>query len=107
VITLQLSQKENHMKKSRGQISLKENISLKVFEISKESKSINEFSNKLEQNGLEPYYRNNKLSGIWLGYRKYRLTTLVVDKSKIRELSIEQQRLNQLRKKSKSRNREL
>jgi hypothetical protein len=73
----------------------------------KKSKSINEFSNKLEQNGLEPYYRNNKLSGIWLGNRKYRLTTLGVDKSKIRELTIEQQRLNQLRKKSKSRNREL
>jgi len=95
------------MKKFRGQISLKENISLKILEISKKSKSINEFSKKLEHDGFEPYYRNNKLSGIWIGNRKYRLTTLGVDKSKIRELTIEQQRLNQLRKKSKSRNREL
>lgn len=86
------------MSKSRGIKSTKETIALVIQKIVKKCKSISQFANDLEKNGFEPYYRNNKLSGIWMGNRKYRLTTLGVDKSKIRELTLEEERMKQLEK---------
>lgn len=86
------------MKKTRGIISNKETIALTIQELAKKSKSLSDFAKMLEEEGFQPYYRNDKLTGIWMGNRKYRLTTLGVDKSKIRELTLEEARLNQLLK---------
>ena len=38
--------------------------------------SSEEFFRELQHYGLTPYYRNHKLTGVWLGNRKYRLSRL-------------------------------
>lgn len=86
------------MKKTRGIISNKETIALTIQKLAKKSKSLSDFAKKLEEESFQPYYRNDKLSGIWMENRKYRLTTLGVDKSKIRQLTLEEARLHQLLK---------
>jgi hypothetical protein len=85
------------MKKSRGVLSEKEKLSLLVKKIAKKCKSLDELASKLKQEQLEPYCRNHKLTGIWIGNRKLRLTTLGVDKSHLKALTKEQERLNQLK----------
>ncbi len=89
--------------KDKGVISEKEKLSTKVKLIAKSCKSLNELASKLESKSLEPYYRNRKLTGVWLGNRKYRLTTLGVGK----ELTREQKRLDELLSHKKGYHRDL
>lgn len=88
------------MKQSRGELSEKERLSLLVKKIAKKCKSLSELADKLEENNLQPYYRNGKLTGIWMGKRKLRLTTLGIDKTLLKALTLEQKRLNDLESKS-------
>lgn len=84
------------MKNSRGVLSEKEKLSLLVKKIAKQCKSLEELAKKLREQRLEPYYQRGMLKGLWLGNRKLRLTTLGVDKTHLKVLTIEQKRLNEL-----------
>ena len=85
------------MKKSRGVLSEKEKLSLLVKEIAMKCTSLSELAEKLRENSLLVYYRNHILTGVWLGNRKFRLTTLGIDKSHLKELKMEQDRLDKLK----------
>jgi len=106
---LKLSQKEQHMKKNRSVVSKKELLSEKVKAIASSCKSLNELTEKLEAASIVPYYRYKKLAGILMGNQKFRLTTLGVGKEHLKNLTLEQERLNALKKivKRKSRTRGL
>lgn len=95
------------MKKSRGVISEKERLSLLVKKIAKQCKSLSQLADKLESNNIKPYFRNHKLTGVWMGKRKLRLTTLGIDKSYLQVLTLEQKRLDTLKSKSHNHNNEL
>ena len=92
------------MKKSRGVLSEKERLSLLVKKIAKQCKSLNELADKLKQKKLKPYYRKGIFNGLWFKNRKFRLTTLGIDKSKLKVLTKEQERLNSLSSKAKKHN---
>ncbi|PQJ76487.1 hypothetical protein [Polaribacter glomeratus] len=97
-MTLKLSQKEVHMKMKRGVLSEKELLSRQIQKLAKQSNSLSALAQKLIANKLNPYYRKNKLTGVLFKNRKFRLTTLGIDKSKLKELTIEQKRLDGLQK---------
>ena len=99
-MTLQLTQKEQHMNLKRGVFSEKELLSKQLQKLAKQSTSLNGLAEKIVKNYLKPYYRNKVLKGVWLGNRKFRLTTLGIDKSKLKELTLEQKRLDLLQQKS-------
>ena len=99
-MALRLTQKEQHMKRKRGAVSEKELLSKQLQKLAKKSTSLNELAKKIIKNLLKPYYRNKVLKGVWLGNRKFRLTTLGIDKSKLKELTLEQKRLDLLDSKS-------
>jgi hypothetical protein len=86
------------MKKERGVISEKEILSKKIEKLAKQSNSLSELAKKIIAHKLNPYYRNKKLVGVWLGKRKFRLTTLGIDKSHLKQLTKEQERLDGLKK---------
>ncbi len=46
----------------------------------------------------KPYYRDTTLTGVWLGNRKFRLSTLGIGKQHLLEMIIEQERLESLSK---------
>lgn len=97
--TLKLQQmpKEQRMTKNRGVISDKEKLSKQVSKLAKGCKSLEELADKLRRAGLKPYYRYGKLTGLWIsGKRKLRLTTLGVDKRHLKEMTLEQKRLDGL-----------
>lgn len=97
------------MKKSRGVISNKERLSKKVSQIARQCKSLDALAQELQKQHIKPYYRNQKFVGVWLGNRKFRLTTIGIGKQHLKQLTLEQERLNNLSKfrknKSKSKNR--
>tara|TARA_R110002051_G_scaffold181774_1_gene251340 strand:+ start:106304 stop:106636 length:333 start_codon:yes stop_codon:yes gene_type:complete len=97
-VTLQLTQKEQHMKRKRGVLSEKEKLSKIIQKLAQKSSSLEMLSEKIIQNNVKPYYRNYKLTGIYLNKRKLRLTTLGIDKAKLKELTLEQKRLDLLKK---------
>lgn len=88
--------------KNRGVLSEKEKLSLMVRLLAKDCKSLEELSDELFKNGLESYYRGDRLTGLWLGNRKFRLTTLGIGKEHLKSLTLEQQRLDGLKANSKS-----
>lgn len=110
-LKLQKSQKEQHMTLKRGVVSEKEKMAIKVMDLAKSSKSLGELARKLQKAGLQPYYRYGKLTGLWVSEKqKLRLTTLGVGKEHLKELTLEQERLDGMAKlrnrKSKERGRE-
>ncbi|PHS66977.1 MAG: hypothetical protein COB12_04765 [Flavobacterium sp.] len=86
--------------KEKGLISEKEKVSKLVIRIANSCKSLTELADKLESQSLEPYYRKGILAGLWLGNRKFRLTTLGVGKEHLKKLTLEQFRLDELQKNS-------
>ncbi len=95
-MTLRLTRNEQEMKKKRNVLSKKEELSQVVKKIAKKSKSLMNFEEKLLEHNLNVYYRKNKLCGINIEGKKYRLTTLGIDNNQIKTLTKEQERLNQL-----------
>ena len=77
------------------------------MQIANNCKSLNELASKLESKSLKPYNRNGKLTGLWLGARKYRLSTLGIGKEHLKSLTQEQLRLDELQKNRKIKNRDL
>lgn len=90
------------MKKSRGVVSEKEKLSKNIELLAKRCKNLNELEQKLKTINLKPYHRKRKLAGVWLNNRKYRLTTLGIDKKHLKEMTREQRRLNTLMHEQKS-----
>ncbi|WP_439131467.1 hypothetical protein [Polaribacter sp.] len=86
------------MKKNRGVLSDKELLSEQIQQLAKQANSLNELAEKIKEYNIVPYFRNQKLSGVWLKNRKFRLKTLGIDKSKLKELTQEQKRLDALQK---------
>jgi hypothetical protein len=84
------------MKTSRGVSSEKEKLSNRVMQIANSCKSLEELADKLYSNSITTYYRNEKLTGVWLGNRKFRFTTLGVGKAHLKQLTKEQERLDGL-----------
>ena len=86
------------MKQSRGVTSKKEQLAIEVTKIAKTCKNFTELHTKLVNKEIEPYYRYGTLTGVWSGNRKFRLKTLGVGKEYLRQLSKEQERLENLKK---------
>ncbi|WKD85198.1 hypothetical protein KCTC32516_00538 [Polaribacter huanghezhanensis] len=82
--------------KIRGVVSEKGQLSRKVIQIANTCKSLEELSQRLEENLITPYSRNGKLTGLWFGNRKFRFTTLGVGKQHLKQLTKEQERLDLL-----------
>ncbi|WP_430410261.1 hypothetical protein [Kordia sp.] len=96
------------MKQSRGIVSKKEQLAIHVTKIAKKCKNFTELHTKLVDQNIEPYYRYGKLTGVWYGNKKFRLSTLGVGKEHLKKLTKEQERLESLKKnKDKNINREL
>lgn len=92
------------MKHNRGVLSEKEQLSQQVRQIAKTCTTLDELSKSLHAYKITPYYRNNKLTGVWLGNRKYRLTTtLGIGKEHLKQLTREQERLHSLQQSQKQR----
>lgn len=96
-LKLELSHQEQRMKDKR-KVSDKELLSQKVMQLTKGCVSLDELEAKLIDQSLRPYYRRGILTGVWLGNRKFRLSTLGVGKEHLKEMTREQKRLNALRK---------
>lgn len=103
-VKLKRTHGEVQMKRHRRVVSEKEKLSLEVKGIASGCKSLDELADKLRSKNHRPYYRNGKLTGIWVSEnRKLRLTTLGVSREHLREMTVEQKRidgLNSLRKKN-------
>lgn len=91
------------MKQSRGIVSKKEQLAIHVTKITKKCKNFSELHTMLVDQNIEPYYRYGKLTGVWCGNKKFRLTTLGVGKEHLKKLIKEHERLESL-KKSKEKN---
>ena len=103
---LRLTQKEQYMKLNRGVMSDKEALSIRIKELIKNCKTLSDVKQILEQERIETYARNPQdvVTGVYLGNRKLRLTTLGVSKSRYKELSLEEKRMQQLQKLRKTQN---
>lgn len=104
---LKLSQKEQHMKLKRGVMSEKEILSIRIKELIKNCKTLSDVKQILEQERIETYARKPQdvVSGVYLGKRKLRLTTLGVSKSRYKKLSLEEKRMQELQNLRKQKNR--
>jgi hypothetical protein len=94
------------MKTSRGIVPEKEKLSRKLLQIAKKCKSLNELEQGLQRAKLTPYKRKGILTGVWLGKKKFRLTTLGVGKEHLKEMTREQKRLDGLSQSQKGKDRE-
>ena len=86
------------MKQSRGIVSKKEQLAIHVTKITKKCKNFSELHIKLVNQHIEPYYRYGTLTGVWHGNKKFRLSTLGVEKEHLKKLTKEQERLESLKK---------
>ncbi len=74
-------------------------MSEKVLKEASRSKSLGELEQRLQNLDIKTYRRNGVFKGVYLpNNQKRRLTTLGVSKDNLRLLTIEQERLEQLRK---------
>lgn len=94
-LKLELTHQEQRMKE-KGKISEKEKLARKVIQIAQECVSLEDLEVKLKHRKLKPYHRRRLLTGVWLGKRKFRLTTLGVGKEHLKEMTREQKRLDAL-----------
>ena len=81
---------------ARGTLSDKQKVAQKVRQVAKSCRNLDELAQRLESYSLSTYDRNGRLTGVMLGNRKYRLTILGVTKEHLKQLTIEQQRLDGL-----------
>jgi len=91
--------------KSFGKQTKKQLISNQVQEILDKSSSLTDFQYRLENNkNIQPYFRRDKLQGVVVDGKKYRLKTLGIEMlpEKLHVLS----RLNELEKVSKAKDRD-
>lgn len=96
-LRLKLSQKEQYMIQKRGVISEKAQLSKIVSELASKCQSLGELADKLQNVGLKPYYRYGKLTGIWVSEkRKLRLTTLGIGNTHLKQMTMEQERLDKI-----------
>jgi len=100
-LKLKLSHQEQRMEQ-RGVTSKKRLLSEKVMELAKGCESLEALTSLLTSNSLKPYYRKGKLTGVWMGKTKYRLITLGVGKEHLKQMTLEQKRLDSLRNSQKS-----
>jgi len=94
-LKLKLTHQEQQMK-DKGKVSDKEKFSQKVMQLAKGCVSLVELETKLKKQSLRPYHRRGILTGVWLGNRKFRLTTLGIGKEHLKEMTREQKRLHTL-----------
>jgi len=96
-LKLQLTHQEQRIR-DKGKVSDKEELSQTVMHLAKGCISLDQLELKLKAQSLKPYHRRGILTGVWLGNRKYRLSTLGIGKEHLKEMTREQQRLNTLTK---------
>lgn len=94
-LLIKLSRAEQQMN-GRGIFSEKQKISLKIMQMAKSCKNLDELTMRLHTHSIQTYNRNGLLTGVVLGKRKFRLTTLGVGKVLFKELTLEQKRLDGL-----------
>ena len=104
-LQLKLTHQEQRMK-DKGKVSDKELLSQKVIQLAKGCKSLEELEVKLQEQSLRPYHRRGILTGVWLGNKKFRLTTLGIGKKHLQEMTREQKRLNALLQSQKGKDKE-
>ncbi len=71
-------------KKSQKQI-----ISEKLIRLAQRSTSLSDLEKLLNRNNIDTYRRRGKFTGIRIKKRKYRLTTLGIDKTLLKQLTHE------------------
>lgn len=81
-----------------GRVSEKEQLSQRVSNLAKECTSLDELEERLKRTGFKPYHRKGLLTGLWMGKRKFRLSTLGVGKEHLKSLTREQKRLDLLKR---------
>lgn len=83
---LQLTDREFFRKNRSGELSTKEKLSLLVDDALTKAKHIDDFLGQLASQGLKPYFRREKLMGIWWNNRKYRFKRLGIDLPALQKL---------------------
>lgn len=81
---------------ARGTLSDKQLVAEKVKQVAKSCTNLNELARKLQSHSIQTYGRNATLTGVVLGKRKYRLTTLGITKEHLKLMTIGQRRLDGL-----------
>lgn len=92
-VELNLTRAEQQMNR-RGALSEKQKVSRQVMQVAKSCNSLDELAQKLNVHSIQTYERNGRLAGVLLGNRKYRLTTLGVGTEHLKQLTLEQKRLD-------------
>ncbi len=69
--------------------SQKQIISEKLIRLAQRSKSLDSLEKLLKRNNIETYRRRGKFTGIRIKKRKYKLTTLGIDKTLLKQLTHE------------------
>lgn len=80
----------------RGILSDKQKVARKVTQVAKSCRNLDELTQRLHTHSIQTYNRNGMLTGVLLGKRKFRMTTLGVGKTLFKELTLEQKRLDGL-----------
>ncbi|MEM7368707.1 MAG: relaxase/mobilization nuclease domain-containing protein [Bacteroidota bacterium] len=83
---LQLTDREYYHKQRTGGLSTREKLSLLVDDVLQKAKDIDDFLGSVASQGLKPYFRNEKLMGIWFNNRKYRFKKLAIDTDRLQKL---------------------
>lgn len=92
---------EDHLKK-RGVKSRKDELIDMIQPLALQSKHLSELSEKIRQTALTPYYRRGMLVGIIdTNKKKYRLVRLGISLEKVRDLTLLELRLRELKELSK------
>ena len=92
---LQLTDREYFHKKRTGSLTTRETLSLLIDDALERAIDIDDFLGMLASQGLEPYFRQDKLMGVRFGKRKYRFRKLGIDTLALQKLvdrSIEMER---------------
>lgn len=84
--------RQNLKNQIKGQTS-KQFLRSTIDQISNRSTTLSQWMQRLQTNGIVPYYRNEKLTGVIYQKRKYRLSTLRVRLDIIQQLIIKEQEL--------------
>ena len=86
--------------KKRGAISNKEALANRVKYLAKDCADLSTLKEKLVENSIQVYARGTHvLTGVWIGNRRFRLTTLGISKEHFRAMSKEEERLREAREK--------
>jgi Relaxase/Mobilisation nuclease domain len=90
------SDQEYLMKQRTGRPSKREELSAKLRSLFDQSRSIERFSGKLKEQGMELYHRNGRPQGVLADGIKYRLSSLGISKEEVERAEQASSRLHEM-----------